>query len=100
MGRFGDWKKGPLKEAEKFNVTYSLGLPDGSSRSGRLAVVTKGGKKMAGQRVHDQLKRKWPQAQITIRFVWKDGMTPGGIWLPPGYEWIDDEIEGRRKEPL
>lgn len=100
MGRFGDWGKGEIRESERFFVSYSVAFADGTSTSGTVEIATKQGKEGAGKRCVKQIKRAHPDARVTVRMIWKKGMTPGGIHLPPGSEWIDDEVEGRRKKPL
>jgi hypothetical protein len=93
---FGDWHKGKIEEAETFNVSYSYVDPDtGASDKKTVKVLTKMGKKGAGQRVVRQLKRSMPNARITVRMIWKPGMSPGGIYLPDGIDWIDDEVKGK-----
>ncbi len=95
---FGDWHKGEKKETEVFNVSYSYSDPD-SGRTGAqtIKIQTKEGKVGAGQRVVRQLKRTMPHAAITIRMIWKPKQTPGGLYLPDGIEWVDDEVKGKGK---
>lgn len=95
---FGDWHKGEKKEAETFNVSYSYSDPDSQMSGARtIKVLTKHGREGAGQRVVRQLKRTMPNARVTIRRIWKPGQTPGGLYLPDGIEWIDDEVQGKGK---
>lgn len=95
---FGDWHKGEKKEAETFNVSYSYSDPEsGNSGARTIKVLTKHGKEGAGQRVVRQLKRSMPNARVTVRMIWKLGMSPGGLYLPDGIEWIDDWVDGKGK---
>jgi hypothetical protein len=45
-----------------------------------------------------RLVKTMPNAQVTIRRIWKPGQTPGGLYLPDGTEWIDDEVSGKGKK--
>lgn len=100
MGKLGDWGKGERRESENFFVSYSYSLPDGRSGSGTVEIVTEHGREGAGTRCVRQIKRKWPTAAVIVRQIWQKGRSPGGIYLPKGFEWIDDEVEGRRKKPI
>jgi len=96
---FGDWHKGKIGESEAFFVSYSYSDPDSNMTDSRtVKVLTKQGKKGAGERVVRQIKRRYPRARVTVRRIWKPGMSPGGIYLPPGFEWIDDGVKGKGKK--
>ena len=98
---FGDWHKGKIAEAETFFVSYSYSDSDsGMTDTKTVKVMTKQGKTGAGQRVVRPIKRRYPRARVTVKMIWKEGMTPGGIYLPPGVEWIDDEVTGKGKGSL
>ena len=100
MGRWGDWQKGEFRPegTVKFNVSYSVAFPDGSTASGKVQIVCRT-KEDAGERAVYMIKRREPRARVTIRRIWEQGKTPGGLYLPPGLEWIDDEVEGKGKVP-
>lgn len=97
--RFGDWTKGPVEENTTFNVSYRVWFSDGTKTSGKIQVICPT-KEVAGQRVVRQLKRRDPRAEVEVRRIWEKGKTPGGLYLPSGYEFVDDEIEGKGKKPL
>lgn len=97
--RFGDWTEGEVRETTTFNVSYSVAFKDGKSTSGKVQVVCHT-REQAGKRVTFLLKRRDPQARVTVRRIWELGKTPGGLHLPPGLEFVDDEIEGKHKKPL
>ena len=97
--RFGDWTKGVVRETTTFNVSYSVWFSDGQKASGKVQVVCHT-REQAGERVVFMLKRRDPRARVQVRKIWEPGKTPGGLVLPSGLEFVDDEIEGKHKKPL
>ena len=97
--RFGDWTKGEVRETTTWNVSYSVSFSDGKSTSGKVQVICHT-REQAGKRVVSLIKRRDPQARVTVRRIWAIGETPGGLHLPSGLEWVDSEIEGKHKKPL
>jgi hypothetical protein len=95
--RFGDWTKGEVRETTTFCVSYSVAFSDGTkSTSGTIKCVASS-KEEAGEKCVRKLKRRDSRARVQIRRIWEPGMTPGGLYLPAGVEWVDDEVEGKGK---
>lgn len=97
--RFGDWTEGVIRETTTFNVSYSAQFSDGKKASGKVQVVCHT-REEAGERVVRILKRRDSRVRVQVRRIWEPGKTPAGLELPSGLEWVDDEIEGKHKEPL
>ena len=97
--RFGDWTKGDVRETTTFNVSYSLRFTDGKKTSGKVQVICET-REQAGRRVQRMLRRNPRVEGITVKQIWEVGKTPGGLYLPPGIEFIDDEVDGKHKKPL
>jgi hypothetical protein len=99
--RFGDWTQGEVKETTPYHVSYRVVGPSGQRYQGTIGVVVRGPKEAAGKKVHDRLRKRWPERGFTIeiRSIWKPGETPSGLALPPGTVWVDDEVGGKKQNP-
>ena len=98
--RFGDWTKGQPKDTETWNISYSWSDSENPEwkGSGKVQVASRS-QRGAKVRIVKQIQRRFPHARVTIRRCWRPGQTPGGIWLPRGVDWIDDEVEGKGRTP-